>query len=150
MMKLDHLADIHIKDERAKVGGLREVQTVFLATIGDVQRGNFAPPWRRPEVSFLNEAAELIGKSVDDIHYAYYTSLPPGKQIYPHVDIEPYYLKINRYQIFFDLTPEQEIIQENNKSESNSLVLFDTTVTHAFINHSKTEPWRFIVFDVFK
>jgi hypothetical protein len=92
----------------------------------------------------------IRGKTVDDIHYAYYATIPPLSQIFPHVDVAPYYQKVNRYQIFFNLTSDQEVIQHGSHTESNSIVWFDPSVTHAFINKSSTDPWRFVVFDIYK
>jgi hypothetical protein len=76
--------------------------------------------------------------------------LPPDSQIYPHTDVAPYYHSVNRYQVFFNLSEDNIVIQEGNLTESNSVVWFDASKLHAFKNLSKTDSWRFIVFDIYK
>lgn len=150
-MKYEHLAVPHYNDDfRKRIGSLREVKTFFLATVGDVEKSIFSQPNRNPALSLLKDIVEKINKSIDDIHYAYYTIIPPGGKIYPHRDTAGYYQKINRYQVFFDLTADQIIVQEGNTAKSNSLILFDTFKTHGFYNISSTDPWRFVVFDIYK
>ena len=152
MIQLEEHAQPHypITSKMAINGGLKELYSVWLARDCNPVAGTPLPKFRRDEISFLAEATSLLNKTVDDIHYAYYAILPPDSQIYPHVDSAPYYQSINRYQIFFNLTEDNTVIQEGNLAESNSVVWFDASKLHAFKNTSKTDSWRFIVFDIYK
>lgn len=152
MMLLEEHAKPHYPSNSkiASTGGLKELNSVWLARDCNPIAGTPIPKFRRDEISYLSEAAKLLNKTVDDIHYAYYAILPPNSQIYPHTDSAPYYLSINRYQVFFDLTENNIVIQEGNLTESNSIVWFDASKLHAFKNTSKTDSWRFIVFDIYK
>ena len=148
MMLLEKYASPHYP--AGTVGGLKEINSVWLTRDVNPWTGKAIPKFRRDEIKYLNEAAEILNKTVDDIHYAYYAIVPPESQIYPHVDVQPYYHTVNRYQIFFNLTEDNIIIQEGNSTTSNSLVWFDVSKLHAFKNTSKTDSWRFIVFDIYK
>lgn len=151
LLAYESQAGSHYNDDfRKQRGSLREIKTFYLATIGDVEKSKFNEPYRHPAINLLQDVVSKLGKTVDDIHYAYYAIIPPNKQIYPHADVEQYYRKINRYQIFFNLTEDQEIMQIGNDSESNSLVLFNTIKPHGFNNKSSTMPWYFVVFDIYK
>jgi hypothetical protein len=133
------------------IAALRDVNSVFLATnIFPLSGKMLENPIRHDAIKLLEPAAKLLGRTSDDIHYAYYATIPPMSQIYPHVDIAPYYSKVNRYQIFFDLTEDQTVIQHGSNATSNSIVWFDPSITHAFINKSPTDAWRFVVFDIYK
>lgn len=144
-------AGSHYNDDfRKQRGSLREIKTFYLATIGDVENSKFNVPYKHAAINLLQDAVSKLGKTVEDIHYAYYAIIPPNKKIYLHADVDQYYRTINRYQIFFNLTEEQEIVQSGNDSESNSLVLFDTSKPHGFNNKSLTVSWYFVVFDIYK
>jgi len=152
MMLLEEHAKPHYPStsKMAVTGGLKELNSVWLARDCNPVAGTPLPKFRRDEISFLAEAASLLNKTVDDIHYAYYAILPPDSQIYPHCDTAPYYQSVNRYQVFFNLSEDNIVIQEGNLTESNSVVWFDASKLHAFKNLSKTDSWRFIVFDIYK
>jgi hypothetical protein len=136
---------------RRKDAALRNIKSVFLASnIFPISGQKIIPPIRHPKINLLSTAAELLGKTVDDIHYAYYAIIPPKSEIYPHVDISPYFETVDRYQIFFKLTPDQEIVQEGSHAISNSIVWFNPSMTHAFSNNSISETWHFVVFDIYK
>ena len=133
------------------IAALRDVNSVFLATdIFPLSGKMLENPIRHDAIKLLDSAAKLLGRTSDDIHYAYYATIPPMAQIYPHVDVAPYYNKVNRYQIFFDLTEDQTVIQYGGNAISNSIVWFDPSITHAFVNKSTTDIWRFVVFDIYK
>jgi len=135
LIQYETSAGSHYKDDfRKKLGSLREIKTFYLASIGDVENNERTNNYRHPAINLLQDIVTKLGKTVDDIHYAYFAIIPPGKMIHVHSDVEQYYLEINRYQIFFEMTTDQIIIQKNNYSESNSLVLFDTTIPHGFYN----------------
>lgn len=133
------------------IAALRDVNSVFLATnIFPLSGKMLDNPIRHDAIKLLDPAAKLLGKTSDDIHYAYYANIPPMSRIYPHVDIAPYYNIVNRYQIFFNLTEDQTVIQHGSNATSNSIVWFDPSITHAFINNSLIDTWRFVVFDIYK
>jgi hypothetical protein len=133
------------------MAALRDITSVFLALDIFPPSGKMLDnPIRHDAIKLLDSAAKLLGKTSDDIHYAYYANIPPMAQIYPHVDVAPYFNKVNRYQIFFDLTEDQTVIQHGGNATSNSIVWFDPSITHAFINKSSTDTWRFVVFDIYK
>lgn len=152
MMKIDaKLKPYGINVNTRDIAALRDVNSVVLAAnIHPLSGKILENPIRHNAIKLLDTAAKLLGKTSDDIHYAYYANIPPMAQIYPHVDVAPYYSKVNRYQIFFDLTLDQTIIQHGSNASSNSIVWFDPSITHAFINKSTTETWRFVVFDIYK
>jgi hypothetical protein len=151
LLEYESQAKSHYNDDfRKQRGSLREIKTFYLATVGDVEKSKFTAPYRHSAINLLQDVVSKLNKTVDDIHYAYYAIIPPNKQIYQHADVEQYYRKINRYQIFFNLTDDQKIIQSGNVSESDSLVLFNTLKPHGFINKSSIMPWYFIVFDIYK
>jgi len=152
MMLLEEHAKPHYPStsKMSVAGGLKELNSVWLARDCNPVAGTPLLKFRRDEISYLAEAAKLLNKTVDDIHYAYYAILPPESQIYPHTDVAPYYHSVNRYQVFFNLTEDNIVIQEGNFTKSNSVVWFDASKLHAFKNLSKTDSWRFIVFDIYK
>lgn len=152
LLKLDTELKPHYPEGRLRdIAALRDITSVFLATdIFPLTGKMLEKPIRHSAINLLEPAANLLGKTIDDVHYAYYANIPPLSQIYPHVDVAPYYKKVNRYQIFFDLTEDQEVIQQGSNTTSNSIVWFDPSVTHAFINKSATDTWRFVVFDIYK
>jgi hypothetical protein len=152
LLKLDPELKPHYPEGRLRdIAALRDITSVFLATnIFPLSGKMLENPIRHNAINLLNSPAKLLGKTSDDIHYAYYANIPPMTQIYPHVDVAPYYNKVNRYQIFFDLTEDQTIIQHGSNASSNSIVWFDPSITHAFINKSDTDTWRFVVFDIYK
>jgi len=154
LRKLDTELKPHYPESKTSLhqtGALRNINSVFLATnIFPITEKKLENPIRHTAIQLLDSSAKCLGKTVDDIHYAYYAVIPPMSQIYPHVDISPYYDKVNRYQIFFNLTKDQIVTQHGSSATSNSIVWFDPTVTHSFINKSPTEPWRFVVFDIYK
>lgn len=152
LLKLDTELKPHYPEGRLRdIAALRDITSVFLATnIFPLSGKMLDNPIRHDAIKLLDSAAKLLKKTSDDIHYAYYANIPPLAQIYPHVDIAPYYNKVNRYQIFFDLTEDQTVIQHGSNATSNSIVWFDPSITHAFINKSATDTWRFVVFDIYK
>jgi hypothetical protein len=152
LMKLDSELKLHYPEGKLRqIAALREIKSIFLAcNIIPLNGFPVTPPIRHPAINLLSTAVSALEKTLDDIHYAYYANIPPLSQIFPHIDFAPYYSKVNRYQIFFDLTSDQEIIQHGSHASSNSIVWFDPSITHAFINKSATEPWRFVVFDIYK
>ena len=152
LLKLDTELKPHYPEGRLRdIAALRDITSVFLATnIFPLSGKMLDNPIRHNAIKLLDSAAKLLKKTSDDIHYAYYANIPPLAQIYPHVDVAPYYNKVNRYQIFFDLTEDQTIIQHGSNASSNSIVWFDPSVTHAFVNKSTTDTWRFVVFDIYK
>lgn len=153
LLKLDTELKSHYPNGKLRdTAALRDISTVFLATnLFPFEWPKTIPnPIRHSSINLLELAAKSLGKTVDDIHYAYYAAIPPLKQIYPHVDITPYYNKVNRYQIFFELTKDQIVIQHGGSATSNSIVWFDPSITHAFVNKSTTDTWRFVVFDIYK
>lgn len=152
LVKLDPELKPHYPEGRLRdIAALRDITSVFLATnIIPLSEKMLDNPIRHDAIKLLDSPAKLLGKTPDDIHYAYYANILPMTQIYPHVDVAPYYNKVNRYQIFFDLTEDQTVIQHGSNATSNSIVWFDPSITHAFINKSATDTWRFVVFDIYK
>ena len=152
LVKLDPELKPHYPEGRLRdIAALRDITSVFLATnIFPLSGKMLDNPIRHDAIKLLDLPAKLLGKTSDDIHYAYYANIPPMTQIYPHVDVAPYYNKVNRYQIFFDLNEDQTIIQHGSNASSNSIVWFDPSVTHAFVNKSTSDTWRFVVFDIYK
>ena len=108
LIKLDPELKPHYPEGRLRdIAALRDITSVFLATnIFPLSGKMLENPIRHNAINLLNSPAKLLGKTSDDIHYAYYANIPPMTQIYPHVDVAPYYNKVNRYQIFFDLTKD--------------------------------------------
>ena len=82
-------------------GGLREILSVWI--IKKLYPYNpehlLSPPLIIPEADLLQPALDVLNKNLYDVLYAYYAIIPPGKQIYEHVDTEPYFLQVNRYQV---------------------------------------------------
>jgi hypothetical protein len=152
LLKLDTELKPHYPEGKLRdIAALRDITSVFLATnIFPLSGKMLDNPIRHDAIKLLDSAAKLLGKTSDDIHYAYYANILPMTQIYPHVDVAPYYNKVNRYQIFFDLTEYQIIIQHGSNATSNSIVWFDPSITHSFVNKSTTDIWRFVVFDIYK
>jgi len=141
-----HYKDLH----RSKYGALGEIKSLFLANIGDHEKLQLSKRQAHPALQLLTDVVPFINKKIDDIIVCYYAYMPPGAKIYPHTDNGSYYKCVNRYQIFFDLTDEQIIEQEGSCRISNSLILFDPSKQHAFVNRSSSNPWRFVVFDILK
>lgn len=152
LLKLDPELKPHYPEGRLRdIAALRDIASVFLAAdIFPLSGKMLENPIRHSAIKLLDSPAKLLEKTSDDIHYAYYATIPPMTQIYPHVDVAPYYNNVNRYQIFFDLTEDQTIIQHGSNASSNSIVWFDPSITHAFVNKSTTDTWRFVVFDIYK
>jgi hypothetical protein len=152
LLKLDVELKPHYPEGKLRaIAALRDITSVFLATnIFPLSGKMLDNPIRHDAINLLDSAAKLLGKTSDNIHYAYYANIPPLAQIYPHVDVAPYYNKVNRYQIFFNLTEDQTVVQHGGNATSNSIVWFDPSITHAFINKSATDTWRFVVFDIYK
>lgn len=152
LLKLNKELKPHYPEGRLReVAALRKITSVFLASnIFPLTGKPLENPIRHPAIKLLDSAAKLLDKTAEDIHYAYYANIPPMTQIYPHVDISPYYNKINRYQVFFDLTEDQVIVQDGSAASSNSIVWFNPSITHSFINNSATDSWNFVVFDIYK
>ena len=152
LLKLDTELKPHYPEGKLRdIAALRDITSVFLATnIFPLSGKMLDNPIRHDAIKLLDSAAKLLGKTSDDIHYAYYANIPPLAQIYPHVDVAPYYNKVNRYQIFFNLTEDQTVIQYGSNTTSNSIVWFDPSITHTFMNKSATDTWRFVVFDIYK
>lgn len=150
--ELDSLASKHYSDgTRTTYGSLREIKSLFLAYHGDPETNSkLENAYYHPLFPVIKDAVEVTGNSIEDVHYAYYCLMPPKTKIYTHIDVGSYYDTINRYQVFFELTSDNLVIQENNNAVSNSVVYFNQRLPHSFINDSQYDSWRFFVFDIYK
>lgn len=152
IVELDLLVTNHYFDNtRLNYGSLRDIKSLYLARDGDPEFNTKLPtPYFHSMFSVIKDAVETTGNILDDVNYAYYCLMPPKSKIYKHIDVGEYYNSINRYQIFFEVTDHNKVIQENNYTKSNSIVYFNQKIPHAFVNESEKDPWRFFVFDIYK
>lgn len=150
--ELDLLVANHYSDNtRTNYGSLREVKSLFLAYDGDPESNTkLETPYYHPLLCILQAAVTATGNCIEDVHYAYYCLMPPKTKIYTHIDVGAYYSTINRYQLFFSVTKDNIVVQENNKTTSNAVVYFNQSKPHSFINESTDDNWRFFVFDIYK
>jgi hypothetical protein len=137
-----------------KTGALKEVSSFFIRDLD--YSGKVNSDTLLELTLFINILVSLFGKDIEwinsNLKRAYYTELPPGKEVYPHADNLSYFDNIVRFQIYLNEFDETCQVVENGIAVPyvfGQVRSFNLTEIHSASNTGST-TLKLIVFDMNK